>query len=79
MAEAAQKFLDEQKVKDIIAQKDTLDEKGLNEILAEMENELSNGEGFDKKQRDFIIQILERVYDQGIEKGVEEGEYYGNL
>jgi amidophosphoribosyltransferase len=35
MAEAAQKFLDEQKVKDIIAQKDTLDEKGLNEILAE--------------------------------------------
>ena len=35
MAEAAQKFLDEQKVKDIISQKDTLDEKGLNEILAE--------------------------------------------
>ena len=35
MAEAAQKHLDEQKVKDIIARKDTLDEKGLNEILEE--------------------------------------------
>jgi amidophosphoribosyltransferase len=35
MAEAAQKHLDEQKVKDIIAQKDTLDEKGLNAILEE--------------------------------------------
>ncbi len=35
MSEAAQKHLDEQKVKDIIAQKDTLDEKGLNAILEE--------------------------------------------
>ena len=35
MAEAAQKHLDEQKVKDIIAQRNTLDEVGLNAILEE--------------------------------------------
>jgi len=35
MAEAAQKHLDEQKVKDIIAQRNTLDENGLNAILEE--------------------------------------------
>jgi amidophosphoribosyltransferase len=35
MAEAAQKHLDEQKVKDIIAQRNTLDEEGLNAILEE--------------------------------------------
>lgn len=35
MAEAAQKFLDEQKVKTIIERRNTLDEAGLNAILAE--------------------------------------------